>query len=37
MHRTYSGRTAIASWVGLGAMGWAGVALVVQLVINVVA
>ncbi len=37
MHTKYSGRTAIATIVGMTAVGWAGVALMVQMVLKVVA
>ncbi len=35
MHSKYSGRTTIVTLAGLAALGWAGVALTVQLVMNV--
>ncbi|KQM27774.1 hypothetical protein ASE57_05340 [Sphingomonas sp. Leaf11] len=35
MHSKYSGRTTIATLAGLAALGWAGVALTVQMVMNV--
>ncbi len=35
MHSKYSGRTTIATLAGLAALGWAGVALTVQMVMHV--
>jgi len=37
MHAKYSGRTALATIAGMTAMGWAGVALAVSLVMHAVA
>ncbi len=37
MHTKYSGRTTIATMVGMAAIGWAGVALTVQMVLRVLA
>jgi hypothetical protein len=37
MHSKYSGRTTVAALVGMAALGWAGVALTVQMVLHAVA
>ncbi len=37
MHIKYSGRTTIATLVGMTALGWAGVALTVQMVLHAIA
>lgn len=37
MHTKYSGRATIATMVGMAAIGWAGVALTVQMVLRVLA
>ncbi len=37
MHMKYSGRTTIATLVGMTAIGWAGVALTVQVALRVFA
>jgi hypothetical protein len=37
MHTKYSGRTAIATCIGMATIGWAGVALLVQIVMSVAA
>ncbi len=36
MHAKYSGRTTIATIAGMTVVGWAGVALIVQVVMHVV-
>ena len=37
MHTKYSGRATVATMVGMAAIGWAGVALTVQMVLRVLA
>lgn len=37
MHSKYSGRTTIATLAGMAALGWAGVALTVQMVMRILA
>lgn len=37
MHSKVSGRTTIATFAGMAALGWAGVALTVQMVMHILA
>jgi len=37
MHTKYAGRATVATMVGMAAIGWAGVALTVQMVLRVLA